>query len=38
VKKASSNLGDMVIIQNDERRLRAHFIKSIYELAWKNLS
>lgn len=24
-------------IQNDERRLRAHFIKSIYDLAWKNL-
>jgi hypothetical protein len=25
-------------IQNDERRLRAHFIKSIYDLAWQNLS
>jgi len=24
-------------IENDERRLRAHFIKSIYDLAWRNL-
>lgn len=23
--------------KNDERRLRAHFIKSIYDLAWRNL-
>jgi len=23
--------------QNDERRMRAHFIKSIYELAWANM-
>jgi hypothetical protein len=25
-------------VQNDERRLRAHFIKSIYDLAWRNLN
>ena len=23
--------------QNNERRMRAHFIRSIYELAWRNL-
>ena len=24
-------------LKGDERRLRAHFIKSIYDLAWRNL-
>ena len=25
-------------IQNEERRLRGHFIKSIYDIAWKNVT
>ena len=27
-----------VVVENKERKIRAHYIKSIYDLAWKNLN
>lgn len=27
-----------IVIENKERKIRAHFIKSIYDLAWRNLN